>query len=511
MSLVTDIASDAKMRKMSARGGDGKVGDLLRWNNLRYQMPVTNSVVSARNIKRYPADRASYDFGTSGQSVAGPIFFHIQSGEHYIDWAKSFIELKLTANLTSTALPEGQFATFGIGSICNLIDEVIVSTRSGTEIYRCEEFGRWRAMRDTMTRNPDWFDSVGALMGYSNQNTRSVLLENVSQVGYRDLCHLGTGTTGVVAADARKIERTFCIPLDMLGGPFATGQLSPAVLAGGLVIELRLAALNQSFTAVACSEGVDIDDVLVSTAEIDSSSPTTIGSTNVFTTTIDGVPTISKVTTSVDTAFETDNKLSQVFIHLDTHLLNDQSMRSLTQTASSKGLEITYESQFHQQASSQGNSLDVVCSKAVSRALTVFGAFYPSDSDSKNTNVDRFMPLTGDKIDDYQWRLGSQYFPHVKLSNTATMYHNLLYTLETIDDDTKHFPVTLKGFENGLQVSCATFERSSLLKYSGSAINNSRTLSLSLTKTTTNSVHFHFWLSHLTVAKTFLNNCVVSI
>lgn len=502
--MVTDIVGDAKLRSMSAKGGaGGKMDDLLRWNNLRYQMPVTNSVISARNLKRYPADRAEYDYGATGTHNPGPIFFHIQSGEHYVDWAKSFIELKLNAEIviqpseagSTAAKPNigsattgnigAQFVTFGQGSICNLIDEVIVSTRSGTEIYRCEEFGRWRAMQDMLTRKDDWFSSVGEMLGYQPLGVKNALAnssygnnEGIQYTGYIPTYSDVSldGTTGVATAT---FDRKFCIPLDMLGGPFATGQLSPAVLAGGLVIELRLSPLLECFCGMA--------QIVVAS----------------------GVFNLRPIGTQISAS--TANKISDLFLHLDTHLLNDQAMRSLTQTASSSGLEITYEQPFHQQASSPSTSLDLVCSKAVSRALTVIGGFYDTGTLDFG-RVDKYAPSVADKgkVASYQWRLGSQYFPHVKLEAPATQFFNLLYTLESIDDETKAKSLTQSMFEKQFRYICATFERSSLLKYSGSAINNSRTLSLSATTTGTGA-QFHFWLHHLTVAKTFLNNCVVSI
>ena len=275
------------------------------------------------------------------------------------------------------------------------------------------------------------------------------------------------------------------IPISSLGGPFATGQLSPAVLAGGLIIELRMTSkFTHSFY------GHSTQDEDFKTAGED-------------------------VFTNVNFSYKTSGipKVKDISIHLDTSLLNDAAMRSLTQTAASEGLEIVYESCYHQQTPLQGTAVEVVCSKAVSRALRVYGAIFDATSDlyHSDMNVPKYQ------LEDYYWRLGSIYFPNQKLSTSLTQYHNLLYVLEHVDDDRKHSVFTPVTFREKLPYVAATFERSALLKYSGSAINNSRTLSFSGTTPPAGVQGYevgdqlHFWLDHLTVAKTLLNNCIVSI
>lgn len=485
MSSVSEIVQDSKLRSMSAAGGDTGDGmdDLLNWNNLTYKMPVTNSVVSARSVKQYPADRPSYEWNAGGSGSCGPIYFHLQAGEQYVDWGKSFIRMTLEhapyvtgSNTAATDL------NFGIGSICNLIDTVIVTTRSGTEIHRLEQFGRWRCMQDRMHRTSAWFKNIGAMMGYTSDDdyNKLVLCGKTVESETSSFCNAEVATAGRAAsvigtqADPTDVvTKEFLIPISALGGPFATGQLSPAVLAGGLIIELRM---TSSFTS--CFSGHKIDGTDYASA-----------SGLVYNT--DGAP-----------------KLKDIAIHLDTSLLNDAAMRALTQTAASEGLEIVYESCYHQQTPLQGTSVEVVCSKAVSRALRVYGAVFDAVSTdlSKDMNVPKFQ------MTDYYWRLGSIYFPNQKLTTSLTQYHNLLYMLEHVDDDRKHSVFNPVTFKEKLPYVAATFERSALLKYSGSAINNSRTLSFSgTTPSFTTGDQLHFWLDHLTVAKTFLNNCIVSI
>lgn len=595
MSSVSEIVQDSKLRSMSAAGGDtgDQMADLLNWNNLTYKMPVTNSVVSARNIKKYPADRNSYSWGLGGTGSAGPIFFHLQAGEQYVDWGKSFLEITLEHD---PRCAETVWLNYGLGSICNFIETVIVTTRSGTEIHRIEQFNRWRALQDRLHEKSAWFKQIGSMMGYTSDEkfTRLQMCDKFNdQVSFTEFCPDEVATAGKASNFENVQSKTFLLPMDRLGGPFATGQLSPAVLAGGLIIELRLGSYLNSFTGLKLDGSVPVF-TSVSTAIAGTSSSTTItdleplgyefrmvfsnfspsanlavGDRILFTKDErklfgDTVYTIESISTSTDsmtlspifpqfsgrvtsglpyaittgwdwvqvdeaqldteTAIQgysseslthsstTAPKLKDIFVHLDTHLLNDAAMRSLTQIAASEGLELVYEGAFHQQSAALTARSDIVCSKAVSRALRVYGAYYQPPSAALNTDICR--PVYG--AEKYQWRLGSIYFPNQVLDKKITQYHNLQYVLEHIDDPKSHNMFTPTAFKKVLPILAATFERSALLKYSGSAINNSRTLSL-LAEASSDDVtdhptaQFHFWLEHLVVAKTFLNNCIVSI
>ena len=486
---------------------DDSLGELLNWNNLTYKMPITNSVVSSRNLKKYPAERSSYSWGIDGKSRAGPMLFHLQAGEQYVDWSKSFLEFTFSGQLNIRDDTAGEdpgqnnynrcLLHFGQGSACNFIDEVIVTTRSGVEIHRIESFHRWRALQDRMKRSDDWFQTVGDLMGYTSSKEwlevqqrgmdagGGVQFNNGYQTDVRtiELERIGFGSQYVNTyendSDDPPVSKTFLIPLDMLGGPFATGQLSPAVLAQGMVIEIRLLPCLSAFSGNLLFElhsaGHQYDYI--------------------------------RGPLSRDLEASGDCRLERIAMHLDTHILNDSVSKKLISEASSQGLEIVYEQVFHQQMGVE-QSFDLVCSKAVSRALRVFGGYYKAPSALLSNDICQL-----DKSASYyQWRLGSQYYPDTKIDSDIVQYYNLLYTLEYVDDDRKSTSLTFERFKKRFPIVCATFERSALLKYSGSAINNSRTLSLSASSSTSTATgQFHIWMEHLAVAKTFLNNCIVSI
>lgn len=206
-----DLTQDAKLRSMSVKstqqtGSEGNLDDLLNWNGLTYTFPVTNTVVSARNLKPYPAHQQSY-------SAQQTVIFTTQTGMQFVDWRNSHFNFDLQLSSTSGV----EKWDFGVGSACNLIQEVVVTARSGAELMRIENFNLWRVKRDYATRGTDWFSSIGSMTGYG--------------MAQEDLT-VATGTFHVT------------IPMSQFGGLFDTDQLCPSNICSGMRIEFRLAPDN---------------------------------------------------------------------------------------------------------------------------------------------------------------------------------------------------------------------------------------------------------------------------
>ena len=123
-----DLTEVKQQMSGSADKKVGSIDSLLSWNDLTYNVPKTNSLVSVRNIKEYFAQQQAYSSGTGTDIV-----FNLQTGSQYINCMNSAMEFDLTVTTTAATW------TFGIGSAFNLFSEVNVSTRSGTEVDRFQE------------------------------------------------------------------------------------------------------------------------------------------------------------------------------------------------------------------------------------------------------------------------------------------------------------------------------------------------------------------------------------
>jgi hypothetical protein len=205
----------------------------------------------------------------------------------------------------------------------------------------------------------------------------------------------------------------------------------------------------------------------------------------------------------------TEYKIEGAKIWCDTHLLNDAAIRQLNATSSQNGLEVTYIQTFNQKTSRTGTRADLVMSRAVSRALTAIGGCYKQRT-TPQLDTDYYR-LSDGVPTSQQWRLGSQYYPHQPFSDESTQYINALYCSEQMTGKTAP-TFTRQDFRDKYPVIMATFEKSSLLNFSGIAINNSRTLSVSCVFGTSGAdLELSLWLDHVSVAKAFLNNIIVSI
>lgn len=269
---------------------------------------------------------------------------------------------------------------------------------------------------------------------------------------------LFSGDTAVKVCE--KDATTDCvIPMWLLGGFFESTQLLPPALCAGLRIEITLLGVKKAFKVT----------------------PGTPPGTNY---------TIHNPT-----------------LCLDTTLLNDAATRQVRANAAANGLEITYRDVYHQSTGVKSKTFEVPITKAVSRALCAYAVpwnEYTTDGDGKN-----FFAETTTKIEKYQWRLGSSYYPQREiLTSPREQFVNAIYCFEYDQTSETKSKMVYKDWEK-FQLMCATLERSALLKYSGRSINNSTTLQLSAV--ISENTNLTIYLEHVKIAKVFNTNVVVSL
>lgn len=586
-----DIKNIAREMSMSEDGGSGvgmdTVPDLLNWNNLAYTMPITNSVTSARNMKEYKPQRREYDCIKNDTIV-----MVVETGAQYVDWRHSYItfdlviEQKSDVDITKAAATAafsseadnyeaslimsytdsgglraenaaGDVSTsnnaemaedvysiapreditnwpgdqdtpqlwlnWGYGSCKNLFRSLVVTSRSGVELQRTENFNRYAVCKERLEQPPSWFETIGVEMGYEPIDEHSRfdkeygLIAHHSIGGYESDRHsygqayfrqspfVNKKSQFMFKKESSKVTNTvsFSIPMSCFGGIFDTGQLCPASICSGMRIELRLEDIKTAMVAYGLYD----------------------------------------VTTSLDDQFRQNmllpsnielslnGKIKNMRLNCDTHLLNDAAMRELNRTSAQNGLEYVYTSVFGQAKPLQSDTIDVTIAKSVSRAISAFGGCYLPYKSS--TAIDNFTtaPPNDVELSQYQWRLGSMYFPHAPFSSYSQFYSNLLYSVGQFSEP--KCDLSPSEYKSLLTLFSATFERSNLLRYSGVPINNSRTLSCSaefkkpgydyLAETdyfgatqstsidTSNKYDVHVWLEYVSLAKAFLNNIVVSV
>lgn len=198
---------------------------------------------------------------------------------------------------------------------------------------------------------------------------------------------------------------------------------------------------------------------------------------------------------------------------LDTHLLNDGASKELQKISAKNGLEVSFPMVYTESDVGTTNTFNVEINKAVGRALDVMAITRPLANLTSYT-ADSFisddLSSGNGQLVRAQYRLGSMYFPNREMKSTPEAYYHMLYANRKLSDQHTHPTSTgLADFKTKLASIWASLESLALLKYSGSSINNSRSLSLSVQYAGNANRQIDVYLSHLAITKSYLNNTIV--
>lgn len=259
----------------------------------------------------------------------------------------------------------------------------------------------------------------------------------------------------VVSGTNAPATTEWIIPMCKIAGCFDSKKLMPNWLASGLRIELRLETPATAFFA--------------------------------------GADTVNSYT------------IVDPRVACDTFHLNDAAMKKLNEISARNGLEYVFQATHAVSDNFTTSQTTVDVNKAVSRALGCMAVSRQID-DIGATAVDSLKSETFD-VDQSQFRLGSQYFPHQPLESLAEHYWNTLYTTEKLKSSHPS-SVSLADYQSDYGVITTNLERSNILALSGLPINNSMTLSLDarFASPIVAGRQLTLFLEHVVVAKIFVNN-----
>ena len=486
---------------------------LLSTNDLVYILPPDLSVSVNQTHKNQFFQSSSYTDNQRGICI-------FNTGADYGDLRNSSLEF----GVNWTGANNACLAYLGRnGSILNLIKSITISSRSGDELARIQDFNLLSYHRNQLKWGKEFFNTVGQGMG---QGT-TLIPDN----------HLLANTN----AEYLGVQR-FSIPMYMLTDFFSYSRLMPAQVLSGLRVEIEWARPAEAFISYA--------------------------TTTAF---ADTHPAI--------TTYTIDNP----YFAIRSVQLTDATQRALNELSATNGLELVYCDYERTDSVQTTNQFHMEIRKACSRALQAMMITRVS----ANTSDLAHDSLKSEAWDTTQWQfqLGSLYYPQqpVQTSDTTasgphqilpeTYKHALiafdkykclvpgktaalpLYThpdsglgstsktthpgliadsghtygkispaYGSVDPtlDTKMYTVALLGIDESLEHpyhygtfaagnSCiaTTLERSDLFNLSGVPINNARVLAVRSSYTTTVSRQFTAFLKYVRLARVFLNNVEV--
>lgn len=216
---------------MANSGGQGKDESaasrmgIIEINDLVYKLESDLSVAINRTHKNNFFQQTFYDQTQTSVCI-------LNSGADYIDTRRSFLSVSVllpvttvTTNLLDPMSKAFLSAYFGpTGSILNFIDNVVVTTRSGDELSRVNDFGQLMNTYIPWTFGYDWSRTVGQSIGLG---------------GFLGGFNNNFVSTGNPNATSNRYQVTFNIPLYLLSPFFTYGRLLPSMAMSGLKIEIR--------------------------------------------------------------------------------------------------------------------------------------------------------------------------------------------------------------------------------------------------------------------------------
>lgn len=307
---------------------------------------------------------------------------------------------------------------------------------------------------------------------------------------------------GITSTDeAKGVELTrLMIPMYLLSPLFSYGRLMPAMLMSGLRIEIQWAETKSALAI----DGADYPPFTISKPQF--------------------------VLSSIQ--------------------LSDSIQRALNELSATNGLEIVY-TDYERTPFTQNNALEnthIEIRKSCSRALKAFARVrYRNFDDVKEGKYDSFKSENQFPVYEYQWQLGSLYFPQQPVRGPETpegcrqvavsAYSHLLEACDkyhdgarpmytsfygthaspnAYKDETTSFNGSHKGsFTHDAHTIAVTLERSTMFNLAGVPVNNSRVLALHARLLgETEEVgdpkrQIDVFLKYVKLARVFLNNVEV--
>jgi hypothetical protein len=480
MDMDNDGGGTSNSQDMSKRQG------LIAVNDLNYVLEPDLSVASNKTHKNHYFQSMDYNSNQAAICI-------INSGADYIDTRRSWLELEvevkypdgpgdyvIRSNFSSaentaatTQGPDTRTnASFGMhGSACNMIESIRISTRSGDELVNLTDFNLMSNILIPLQYGREWVDGPGQLMGFGG--------------GIKN----GTPTR-------------FAIPMYILAPLFGYGRLMPAMLMSGMRIEIKWAPAVKAFQSVRLAT-----DPASSTGKV--------------------IRPEERVGTYT---------IKNPKFVLSSIQLSDSIQRALNELSATNGLEIVYTdyATTNYAPTNSLTSINTEIRKSCSRALKAFARvrnvsynkdrytladsfFEPSNAGGEKgigleESNDSFRGDRRFSFLEYQWQLGSLYFPQQPVigngsSNMCAVsaYAHLLEACDKFHDNAPIFNTfsgipdggNLKsystraallsltdgekgtsGFSGQNSTIAVTLERSTMFNLAGVPVNNSRVLAL---------------------------------
>lgn len=138
---------------------------ILNRNRILYE------VAQPLSVKTRPYDTIIQPFENQVYNQNETMLAHIPSGKYFVDPEKSYLSVKIRAVQDDNSAS----ASFGKGSLANIVKNLRLFHRSGTTITSAQDLHLFIKGRDSVEKDDFWFETMGSMQGYSNNYTDTVI------------------------------------------------------------------------------------------------------------------------------------------------------------------------------------------------------------------------------------------------------------------------------------------------------------------------------------------------
>lgn len=415
-------------------------------NNLSYHQPEALSLAVQRAYSRQFFQRNTYAPGETA-------VIDFNAGTDFVDPGNSYITFKVL--LVGDAGTVN--ADFGLnGSAMNVIKQVTIKSRSGTELDRVESANLWSSMMSRYVETYSFLRRQGRAEGWRADNGAGATALATNQ----------TFLTASAATTAR-----FAIPLKRLApffNPVKKGQKIPPQLMSGLHMEI----IWENYDRALVQGG---------------------GAGNI-----------------------TSYSVTDLAVMCDSVCMTDDVQRTINDQSANDGLEYAYPRVFTSiDTLGAVTALNSQVRKAVSQANIAFAipqvaAQYTADLTADNMAAGPWL------VSRMQYRLGALYYPIQALEDAnvdgVEGYAQALETFDKYKHSHDESSVSYVDFTtNGAGIIAVSLEKDTALNFSGLPVNNSRVLESLVTFSTGVARQVTTFLEYSAVARSYVDNTAVSI
>jgi hypothetical protein len=410
-------------------------------NGVAYESLPETSIAVSRTFEKQFFQKSSYN---SAQNEA---ICDFNTGAKFVNPRRSYLAMKVR----STVAVKG--ANFGHGSACNLIRRVVITSRSGVELSRTEDYNILMAKCLRYGCPKDWLDKFGEIIGLNDDTTT---------LGQSDI-QIPTG------------GKIFMIPLDKLS-PFFEGDgksLIPPPAAAGLRVQITFASDAQALVSDDVLQKYEIDDIYI----------------------------VANLTTMVDSWQKLLNEESArdglTYSYPEWHTTQSASSQTNTNIEVRKAVAramsaFVISKQLPDLTTSDNMKSDAYQVNSYQYRL---GSLYPTQ-----------QPITTGQ---------EAYFQAQSMWDGGVLDCKRPNAVSYTQFSTSTAPVALTGTSDGDGIVAVSLERNDValngvLNIAGMPTNNSRVLGCDLEFTSATARTNYLFMKHLRVAKFFIDNAVLS-